>query len=261
MKLVECQQGLSLWQWALVLFALLGLGGAACVSYPNCENDDHCQEKNEYCLNGKCAQCRLDTHCGQGQRCAAGACERIPGWCQGEGDCSGREKCRDNQCGPECLGDTDCGANEECKNGACQEKAACVVDADCPAGQRCEGGQCVSAGPVSNAACDSLEPIYFDFDESALRADARDALRRHVSCVQERDRKVRVEGHCDERGTEEYNVALGERRSKATRDYMLQLGARANQVSTLSYGESKPAKFGNGEGSWQFNRRCEFVWQ
>ncbi len=248
--------------WLLLVLAVLGVlwAGAACVSYPNCENDDHCKEKNEYCLNSKCAQCRIDTHCSTGQRCAAGACEQIPGWCQGETDCTGREKCRDNQCGPECLGASDCGANEECKSGACQEKGQCVVDADCPSGQQCQSGQCVGE-VTSSAQCDSLAPVYFDFDEASLRAESREALRSHADCVTQRNRPVRVEGHCDSRGTEEYNIALGERRARETRDYMIQLGVARNQVSTLSYGESRPAKYGNGESAWQFNRRCEFTWQ
>jgi peptidoglycan-associated lipoprotein len=250
------------WLWQLVFLAamVVGLAGSACIQYPNCENDDHCSEKGEYCLNGKCAQCRIDTHCGEGQRCAVGACEAIPGWCQDDSSCSGREKCRDNQCGPECLADNDCAANEECKAGACQEKAQCVVDADCAAGQSCEGGQCVQS-QVVDTSCDSLGPVYFDFDESSLSADTRDSLRSHADCIQKRSRPVRVEGHCDARGTEEYNLALGERRARSTRDYLIQLGVGRNDVSTISYGESRPAKYGNGESAWQFNRRCEFVWQ
>lgn len=247
--------------YALTAFLLLTAWmGSACVEYPNCENDDHCKEKGEYCLNQKCAQCRLDSHCGEGEQCASGACEKIAGWCKSVGDCVGREKCRDNQCGPECLSSDECGSNEECKSGVCQEKAECVVDADCPAGRACQGGACVEVARVS-PECDSLEPVYFDFDESALRADSREALRRHVECIKEKDRPVKIEGHCDSRGTEEYNLALGEKRARGTREYMEKLGAPRGKLSTLSYGESRPVRSGNSESAWQLNRRCEFNWQ
>lgn len=246
---------------ALAVLAAAGWSGAACIEYPNCENDDHCREKNEFCLNGKCAQCRLDTHCGRGQKCVAGACEKIPGYCDGASDCVGREKCRNNQCGPECFGASDCAGNEECRNGACQQRQDCVVNADCPNGQNCVNGVCAEGGAVSGSDCSALEPVYFDFDESGLRADARDTLRKHADCVKAQNRSLKVEGHCDERGTEEYNLSLGERRAKATKDYLIQLGAKGNQLPIVSYGEARPAKPGSGEGSWQLNRRCEFVWQ
>jgi peptidoglycan-associated lipoprotein len=74
-------------------------------------------------------------------------------------------------------------------------------------------------------------------------------------------KRLLLEGHCDERGTEEYNLALGERRAKTTRDYIEQLGVKRRMLKTISYGESKPAKFGSSESVYQLNRRCEFKWQ
>ena len=246
----------------LMLAALfLGFGAAACgPDYPNCENDEHCAEKGEYCFNGKCSECRQDNHCAEGHRCAGGACEKIPGWCKSESDCIGKEKCRDNQCGPECLDDSECGENEVCKDGSCQLKAECVVDADCPAGKECANGTCIDA-TASVGECDNLEPIYFDFDQSALRADARDTLRNHAECMKDRNAKVTIEGHCDERGTEEYNLALGERRARSAKNYLASLGVRRPKMSTISYGESRPAKYGSGPEVWSANRRCEFVWK
>ncbi len=233
---------------------------AACgPDYPNCETDDHCTEQGEYCVNQKCSQCRLDEHCADepGQRCVAGACEKIPGWCQSDNDCSGQEKCREEQCGPQCLSNDECGDTEECKNGACQLKAECALDSDCPSGKKCSSGVCID-GVASSSACDPLEPIYFDFDESSLRADARDTLKNHAKCVQDRSAKVSIEGHCDQRGTEEYNLALGERRARAAMQYMKSLGVRRSSMKTISYGESKPAETGGGASAHLKNRRCEF---
>ncbi len=255
-----CPALLSNFTWLLVLFATCTLLASGCVSYPDCDTDDDCKEKSEYCFNAKCAQCRVDSHCTAGRKCVGGACEKLPGWCDGSSDCVGREKCRDNKCGPECLDPNDCGSNEECVNGSCQEKAECVVDADCPAGRKCVDGVCEQAAAVVDE-CDSLEPVYFDFDESALRADARESLRKHANCVQKRDQALRIEGHCDERGTEEYNLALGERRARGAKTYMGQLGAPRNKLSTLSYGESRPVRSGSSEESFQLNRRCEFEWR
>ena len=249
------------------LIAAIALCASACVSYPNCETDDHCKDQNperpvEYCLQGKCQECRQDSHCDQeGYRCAAGACEKTPGWCKADTDCTGKERCRDSQCGPECIADGDCGDGEVCKTGGCQLAAECVVDADCAAGKECRSSTCVDKVASSNRQCDNLATVYFDFDESRLRAETRDTLREHAECVKQRKRSLQIEGHCDERGTEAYNLALGERRARGAADYMVSLGVKRGNVSTISYGESKPVKFGAGESTWSQNRRCEFVWR
>jgi peptidoglycan-associated lipoprotein len=74
-------------------------------------------------------------------------------------------------------------------------------------------------------------------------------------------RKVMSEGHCDERGTEEYNIALGERRAKSAKRYLINLGVKHSQLSTISYGEEKPADPGHNEEAWAQNRRVHFVIQ
>ena len=97
-----------------LLFAMV-LGGSALLvsgcgpTYPKCENDGHCREKGEYCLQGTCQECRDNSHCeGPGMMCAAGKCQRQPGYCDENVACPGNQKCRGNQCGPECLGDDEC---------------------------------------------------------------------------------------------------------------------------------------------------------
>ncbi|HUU45712.1 MAG TPA: peptidoglycan-associated lipoprotein Pal [Acidobacteriota bacterium] len=101
--------------------------------------------------------------------------------------------------------------------------------------------------------------IYFDFDKYNLRADAREALDRNAELMRANpDLKIVIEGHCDERGTDEYNLALGERRAKAARDYLTRLGIDAARITVISYGEERPVSLGHDEGSWRLNRRGEF---
>jgi peptidoglycan-associated lipoprotein len=103
-----------------------------------------------------------------------------------------------------------------------------------------------------------LGTIYFDYDRSNIRADARTVLRKNAEMLRESGTNVTIEGHCDERGDEEYNLALGERRAGAVKKYLVNLGASNGQLRTISYGEAKPATVGHSEESWQWNRRAEF---
>ena len=101
--------------------------------------------------------------------------------------------------------------------------------------------------------------IYFEFDKFNLTADARKVLAEKASFLNAHPNiNVRVEGHCDDRGTREYNLALGERRAKSAQDYLIFLGINPDRVSTVSYGEEKPLETGTGEAVWAKNRRAEF---
>lgn len=100
--------------------------------------------------------------------------------------------------------------------------------------------------------------IYFDFDQSELRPEYADLLARHANQLANNSRmSVRLEGHADERGSREYNIGLGERRSQAVRRMLLIQGAAASQISTVSFGEERPAAFGSDEESYAMNRRVE----
>jgi len=106
----------------------------------------------------------------------------------------------------------------------------------------------------------SLEKIYFDFDSSALSTSARQTLSKDFAVLKQNPQsKIRVEGHCDERGSAEYNLALGERRAKAAVTYLTTMGLPSGQLSTISYGKEKPADPGHDEAAWAKNRRDEFV--
>jgi len=107
---------------------------------------------------------------------------------------------------------------------------------------------------------DRLEDIQFDFDKYNVRPDARLILKRNYEVLQGAPgAEVFVEGHCDERGTVEYNLALGQRRANAAQDYLISLGMGGGQVSTVSYGEERPLDPRQTEEAWAKNRRCHFV--
>jgi len=107
----------------------------------------------------------------------------------------------------------------------------------------------------------ALETAYFDFDKSELRQDTREVLSKNAEFLLKvkPDVKIRIEGNCDERGSAEYNLALGERRAKSALQYLLTLGVKADRMSVVSYGKEKPAVQGNNEEAWAKNRRDEFV--
>ncbi len=110
----------------------------------------------------------------------------------------------------------------------------------------------------------AVKDAYFDYDSSDIRSDAESTLRSNASALKRlfgdytSDRVV-VEGHCDERGTSEYNLALGDRRSTAARDYLLNQGVPAGKLTTISYGEERPQCTSADESCWQSNRRAHFA--
>lgn len=104
-----------------------------------------------------------------------------------------------------------------------------------------------------------FETVYFDFDKSSLRSDSKSGLDANYDLLMQfPDVMVKVEGHCDERGTVEYNLSLGEKRATSCKDYLVGLGIDASRISTISYGKEKPVDAGHSEAAWGKNRRCEF---
>lgn len=105
-----------------------------------------------------------------------------------------------------------------------------------------------------------VNDAFFETDKADLRDDTRDVLAANAAWLKAHASvKVLIEGHCDERNTSEYNLALGWRRANAAKDYLVSLGVAANNVSTISYGEEKPFAAGHDESSWSQNRRAHFV--
>ena len=104
-----------------------------------------------------------------------------------------------------------------------------------------------------------FQTVYFDLDRYNLRPDAKAALDADYALLQDfPDVIVKIEGHCDERGTVEYNLSLGEKRAQAAMDYLTGLGIASNRFSIISYGKERPAVMGSNEAAWSKNRRCEF---
>lgn len=105
-----------------------------------------------------------------------------------------------------------------------------------------------------------LRTIYFDFDDYGLKARAKQDLQHNADLLGKRkDSRVEIQGNCDDRGTEEYNLALGKKRAEAARRYLIDLGVTASRITTISFGEENPVVRGQNESAWAKNRRDDFV--
>lgn len=105
-----------------------------------------------------------------------------------------------------------------------------------------------------------FDTIYFDFDKSDIRSDQRSAINRNAELLSKYSTvRIQIEGHCDERGTNAYNLALGQRRADAAKQFLVEYGISSSRISTVSYGEERPVDTGHSESAWAKNRRCEFI--
>ncbi|MCC6337384.1 MAG: OmpA family protein [Myxococcales bacterium] len=205
-------------------------------TYPKCESDEHCKEKGEVCVQGMCRECATDANCKEGFVCDANRC--VPK--------------------PECTDDKGCGEGKKCKGGKCQvaeAKPECSADDDCPSGQGCKAGKCAA---VEAAVKCSFEAVRFDFNEYSLTGPVQSTLTQYADCIKKGSLRFTLEGHADERGTEEYNMVLSQKRAASVRKYLVDLGASGGALDTVGYGENKPAVSGSNEEAWAANRRVEF---
>jgi peptidoglycan-associated lipoprotein len=135
-------------------------------------------------------------------------------------------------------------------------EAAGSSEAPAPAG--------LSTEPVNEAAAPAgsvlnLEKVFFEFDAYTLTTQSREILARNAEWLRQNPAaSLTIEGHCDERGSDEYNLALGQRRADAAKNYLVSLGIAAERLSGISYGEERPAAAGSDESVWSQNRRAEF---
>lgn len=119
-----------------------------------------------------------------------------------------------------------------------------------------------SGNPIDANGRPISRTFYFDYDKAVLKPADLTALELHAQILRRNsDRSVVLEGHCDERGTREYNLALGERRADSVRSFLLSAGVRSRQIETVSYGEEQPADPGHNEAAWQRNRRAVMVYR
>lgn len=147
--------------------------------------------------------------------------------------------------------------------------AACETASDQSANTAGTGGtqsqgQTTTSGPRPGTEEDLVanvgDRVFFDFDKSDLKPEARRTIERWSSWLKQYPNvTVTIEGHCDERGTREYNLALGERRANAAKNFLTSLGVDARRVSTISYGKERPAVVGSNEAAWSQNRRAVMV--
>lgn len=116
------------------------------------------------------------------------------------------------------------------------------------------------AAATAAAAVDVLKDINFDFDKSNIRPDAREVLKANADYIlKNKVAGIVIEGHCDERGTAEYNMALGQRRAQEAKKYLVNLGVKGSAIKTISYGKERPLDPGHDEEAWAKNRRDHFV--
>jgi len=146
-----------------------------------------------------------------------------------------------------------CGGNAK-EEGAGDGGAA--VETGAATGEGAVGGEAL--GPDGRPL---TSRIYFDFDSAKVDDNSRETLEAHANYLAANpDVKVKLEGHCDERGTREYNLALGERRAKAAEKLIELMGVKASRIDTTSYGEEKPLVDGHDEAAWSQNRRVEIIY-
>ena len=244
----------SVSRWSLAAAVCVGvLALTGCPSpYPKCASDDACKDHGEVCVNGQCQECATDGNCKQGFVCQTNKCVPKPE-CSADADCPNGGICDDGKCGPaQCKGDGDC-KDGKCHAGRCVV-GTCTSKSDCKSGEDCREGICTT----STAAEGCFTPIHFGFNETGLSTEARGQLARDADCIKKEKGKVVLEGHADERGTEEYNLQLSNHRAASVRKYLTDLGVKGKQLDSVGFGETRPVMEGSSEEAWAANRRVEF---
>ncbi|MEI6805317.1 MAG: peptidoglycan-associated lipoprotein Pal [Myxococcaceae bacterium] len=168
--------------------------------------------------------------------------------------------------------DGTCGKDSDCKEGVCvfSKCQECAVNTDCKDGKVCENNQCIVAPvvsvpenltPASTASvCSDTGTVHFDFNQYEIKAADRDMLTEIATCLRTKpDSKITVSGNTDERGTVEYNLALGEKRAKAVSQYLQNSGINDSRMHVVSYGKEKPVDPEHNEEAWAKNRRTDIT--
>ena len=214
----------------------------------------------------KNGECKSSADCAQqegyGKVCIEGRCQE----CGADSDCKDGFACRDNRCvpKPQCTTDDQCPPGQACQNERCvaREAGSCGSDRDCGPDQKCQNGKCAAREQASAVSPECADPgrftVRFGFDQSTLTGDSQQNLQRLADCLKAAPAKrVVISGHADERGTSQYNIALGNRRAEAARKYLGDLGV-GGKMETVSFGKEKPLCTESSEDCWAKNRRDEF---
>ncbi|HEY8924148.1 MAG TPA: OmpA family protein [Polyangia bacterium] len=227
--------------------------------YPSCETDKDCSDKKEFCVAGKCQQCRDNKDCAEGQSCNSGRCDKIPSFCKSAAQCPAGMACVANRCAP-CAADKDCPSGTKCWKGTCDNRKHCSKDDDCAQNEDCTAGVCTSGKPKAPPPVDCrLTSVYFDFNESALTTEATSTLNTNAECLKKVKNSITIVGHTDPRGTAEYNIALSERRAQSVQTYLERLGITGGRMAILPRGAIDAT--GTNEPTWAQDRRADFTWR
>jgi peptidoglycan-associated lipoprotein len=261
----------------MLLFGLVGL--AACKpEYPNCKKDKHCTaELGEKCVDGVCQGCQTDADCvgkgAEGQtlmcidlRCQPPGTEGVSGRgeegdpCTQRTDCFGGLACKAGVCAW-CDSDVDCSPSTcNLDTGRCSAEGSCQVDDHCAMDEICDGGMCVFSGNLgddSGGPC-GLAAVFFGFDSDALTPKMEEELTRVADCIAEQNRRVFLEAHADNRGTEEYNILLTERRGNVVKRFLSERGVSGENLQVIAKGSLEAV--GNDEPARSKERRVQFIW-
>lgn len=215
----------------------------------------------------KPGECRTSADCatqaGLGAVCVEGRCQE----CGSDADCKSGFVCRSWKClpKPECSADADCGEGRRCEAERCVTRKAareCASQVDCGEGKLCDAdGRCVARTEAEDSACSDPAAfvVRFGFDEAVLTPDTQARLQKVADCLRRKPAaRTVVSGHCDERGTTEYNLALGSRRAEAARKYLVELGV-SGKMETVTLGKERPLCTESTEPCWARNRRAEIM--
>jgi peptidoglycan-associated lipoprotein len=236
----------------------IGLAATSCgdtSKKPGCAGDKDCKSPL-VCSAGTCVECTADNQCPTGKICSANACI-LAAECTSDETCPPGKVCQAGKC-KACASDNECGPGGTCDAGACKRGKKCGTDAECADDEDCVSGVCKKASAAGNPAdapC-ALSTVYFAFDNSSVQPSERDRLAANVACIESvKGKMVHLIGHTDSSGTEEYNIALSERRAQAVADYMSRLGSDPARLQIVPKGETEPT--GQGDDK---DRRVEFQW-
>ncbi|MCL4226799.1 MAG: OmpA family protein [Myxococcales bacterium] len=242
----------------LAVAALLILALAGCKKKPKtpaCDGNDDCAD-GLVCVNKQCVQCAASADCGDGKECKEGACV-AKAECAKDLDCPDGKVCQAGACRP-CAADGECGPGGQCLGGKCNRATACAADDDCADDEDCIDGYCQKPwlGGSGGGTC-QLATVYFALDDASIAASERDRLDGNAACIEKTTGKqVYVVGHTDASGTDEYNIALSERRAQTVADYLARLGTDPARLQIVPKGESEPSGMGEEK-----DRRVEFQWR
>lgn len=260
------------------LVSLLALAAGGCKKYPSCKKDADCHA-GESCVGNVCQNCKTDADCvddtpaGQpAWTCNAFRCG--PPGAEGAGtgggeegdpctqrtDCLGGLACKQGACSL-CTEDLDC-APSTCNpaTGRCSPQSSCTTDEDCAMDEICDGGMCIFSGNLGNedgGPC-GLAAVYFAFDSDDLTPKTKGELDGVAQCIVEQNTQIFLEAHADDRGTEEYNILLTERRGNIVKSYLGDKGVPAELLQVIAKGDLEAV--GKDESSRSKDRRVQLIW-